>query len=456
MPHYERNIRFILFLILPILGFILGWSLSQKNSEYLPSDALTIEIKNKDSLEIPKIESLNIFRKTEPKNVDLDVFWETWNAMEANFLHQDRLETKEQIYGATKGLVKSLDDPYTVFMTPKENQEFEESINGEFEGIGAEITIKDDQLTIVSPLKGSPAEKSGLKPGDMIFKIDGEQSFGLSIEEAVMKIRGPKGEKVTLTVIRKEQKKPIDIVIVRDNIIIHAVEWEKKDDIAIITISQFGNSAMKEFQEIASEILLESPRGIIVDLRNNGGGLLDICVKVLTEFLEESVVVKTKGLKFGDTGDLMSGRGGSFLDIPLVVLGNEGSASASEIFMGAIQDHNRGLFLGEKTFGKGSVQNVIPLSDGSSLKVTIAEWLTPNGRSINKEGIHPDEKIERTNEDYENNFDPAMERALDLVGTDEMIQILASDREWMHPPEKNLEISEENIILETIEDEIHD
>lgn len=471
MPHYERNIRFILFLILPILGFVLGWSLSQKNSEYFPGNIPVVEVEESDSLEMPEASSLSIFRKTEPKNVDLDIFWETWNAMEANFLHQDRLETKEQIYGATKGLIKSLDDPYTVFMTPKENKEFNESINGEFEGIGAEITVKDDQLTIVSPLKGSPAEKSGLKPGDVIFKIDGEQSFGLSIEEAVMKIRGPKGEKVTLTVIRKEKKKPIDIVIVRDNIIIHAVEWEKKDDIAIITISQFGNGAMKEFQDIASEILLESPRGIIVDLRNNGGGLLDICVKILSEFIEEKVVVKTRGRKFGDTGDLMSGRGGSFLDTPLIVLGNEGSASASEIFVGAIQDHNRGLFLGEKTFGKGSVQNVIPLSDGSSLKITIAEWLTPDGRSINEKGIEPDEKIERTEEDYESDYDPVMERALDLVGTEEMTQILASERDWMNPPEEkleipetiskdeenkdkeNLETSEEEAVLETTEDE---
>lgn len=433
MPHFERNIRLIRFIILPILGFLLGWTLSQKNSR-VPTNVSTKEEIKLEEKKIPLLEkSTHFFKKKEAKNVDLDIFWETWNAMEANFLYQENLNTKDQIYGSTKGLVKSLSDPYTVFMSPQETQEFDESINGEFEGIGAEISIRDDQLTIVAPLKGSPAEKSGLKPGDIIYKIDDETSFGMTIEEAVMKIRGPKGGKVTLTVLRKEEKKPIEIVIVRDNIVIYSVEWEMKDSIAVITISQFGSNVTKEFLDIVSEVLLESPRGVIVDLRNNGGGLLDACVKILSDFLSEKVVVKTKGRKFGDTGDLMSGRDGAFLDMPLVVLTNEGSASASEIFAGAIQDHNRGLVLGEKTFGKGSVQNVIPLSDGSSLKVTIAEWLTPNGRSIHKEGIEPDEIIELSKEDEEN--DPVMQRALDLVGTEEMTQILSSERHWMKSAE---------------------
>lgn len=452
MPHYQRNIRFILFIILPILGFLLGWILSQKNSKVLinvpPREIISTEEKK-----IPLLEkSANFFKKKEAKDVDLDIFWETWNAMEANFLYQEKLKTKDQVYGATKGLVKSLTDPYTVFMSPKETQEFDESINGEFEGIGAEISIRDDQLTIVAPLKGSPAEKSGLKPGDIIYKINDETSFGMTVEEAVMKIRGPKGGKITLTVLRKDEKKPIEIVIIRDNIVIYSVEWEMKDSVAVITISQFGSNVTKEFLDIVSEILLESPRGIIVDLRNNGGGLLDACVKILTDFLPEKIVVKTKGRKFGDTGDLMSGRDGSFLNTPLVVLTNEGSASASEIFAGAIQDHNRGLVLGAKTFGKGSVQNVIPLSDGSSLKVTIAEWLTPNGRSIHEEGIEPDEFIEPS-EDGET--DPAMQRALDLVGTEEMTQILASERHWMKSPEElEKEKLEEIQAIDTTETEV--
>lgn len=435
MPHKERNLRFIYFLILPVLTFLLGWSLSQKNYY-----ATTLQQQQNASLTDVKtsteqktetlIEPEKDFEKVDAKNIDLDIFWETWNAMEANFLYQEKLKTKEQVYGATKGIVDSLGDPYTVFMTPEENAEFEASISGHFEGIGAEITIKEEQLTVVSPIKGSPAEKAGLKPGDVIFKIDDEASFGMSIEEAVLKIRGPKGEKVTLSILREGKKKPLDIVIIRDSIQIKSVEWEMQEEIAVVTISQFGNEVVSEFREAMTKIVLESPQGMILDLRNNGGGLLDASIRIMTEFMEEQPVVKTRGRKFGESGDLITGRDGAFLDLPLIVLTNEGTASASEIFAGAIQDHNRGLVLGTKTFGKGSVQNVIPLNSGASLKVTIAEWLTPKGRFIHKKGISPDEEIKRTDEDWENEKDPVIERALDIIGTDEMNTIMQSERAW--------------------------
>ncbi|MCF7830415.1 S41 family peptidase [Candidatus Gracilibacteria bacterium] len=422
MPNYERNIRLILFLILPILGFLLGWSLSQKNAG---PPAVTVKIeetKGAEVIEIPQIKPKK--RNIKPKNVDLDIFWETWNSMEENFLHNEKLNVREQIYGATKGLISSLKDPYTVFMTPEDTQKFEESISGEFEGIGAEIAIRNEQLVVVSPLKGSPAELAGLRAGDVIFKIDNEPTIGISVEEAVTRIRGPKGEKVALTVLRNGEKNPIEITIVRDNIILKSVEWKMKDDVAVVTVSQFGTEMTREFQEAIPEILLQNPRGMILDFRNDGGGLLDACVKLASEFLDQKVIVKTKGRNFGDSGEIMSGNSGAFLDMPLVVLINKGSASASEIFAGSIQDHYRGVILGEKSFGKGSVQNVIPLSDGSSLKVTIAEWLTPGGKSINEVGIEPDEEIKITEEDLSEGRDPVLDRALDLVGTDEAKDIL--------------------------------
>jgi len=422
MPNYERNIRLILFLILPILGFLLGWSLSQKNA-VSPTVTVKIEETNsEDVIEIPQIKSKK--RNTKPKNVDLDIFWETWNSMEENFLHNEKLNVREQLYGATKGLISSLKDPYTVFMTPEDTKKFEESISGEFEGIGAEIAIRNDQLVVVSPLKGSPAELAGLRAGDIIFKIDNEPTIGISVEEAVTRIRGQKGEKVVLTVLRNGEKTPIEVTIVRDNIVIKSIEWEMKDDVAVVTISQFGTEMTREFQEAIPEILLQNPRGMILDFRNDGGGLLDACVKLSSEFLDQKVIVRTKGRNFGDSGEIMSGNSGAFLGMPLVVLINKGSASASEIFAGAIQDHYRGVILGEKSFGKGSVQNVIPLSDGSSLKVTIAEWLTPEGKSINEVGIEPDEEIKITEEDLEEGRDPILDRALDLVGTDEARDIL--------------------------------
>ena len=430
MPNFQRNIRLVSFLFLPICGFLLGWTLNQKIQTPPPIE------KKIEKTEIPVFEiPIKTRTKSTPKNVDLSIFWETWNLMEKNFLYPEKLKTKNQIYGAARGLVTSLEDPYTVFMDPTETHEFEESINGEFEGIGAEIAIKENQLTIVAPLKGSPAELAGLKAGDKIFKINDEPTFGISISKAVTKIRGPKGEKVMLTILRENQKKPLEITIVRDTIVLENLKWEIKNNVAIIELSQFGTDSAIEFQKIIEKILTENPRGIILDLRNNGGGLLDVCVKIATEFFDQKIIVKTKGRKFGDTGDIVSGANGKFLKIPLIVLINRGSASASEIFAGAVKDHNRGLLLGEKTFGKGSVQNVIPLSDGSSLKVTIAEWLTPHEKSIHEIGISPDEKIEITDDDFENDRDPVLSRALDLVGTEEMQKILEN---------KNKKISKKN------------
>ncbi|MCF7917779.1 S41 family peptidase [Candidatus Gracilibacteria bacterium] len=448
MPHYERNIRLILFLILPILGFLLGWSLSQKTTDNHKENPITVNIETPTSVKEQLLDELKpqiklIKRNNKAKDVDLSIFWETWNLLEENFLHQDRFKVQKQIYGAAQGLVNSLEDPYTVFMTPEETKKFEESISGEFEGVGAEIGMKKGQLVIISPIKGAPAELAGLKSGDAIFKIDGEQTHGLSIEEAVTRIRGPKGEKVVLTILREGEKNPLDITIVRDNIVVKSLEWKMEGDIAVLTVSQFGTELVREFQGAMAEIVLQKPRGMILDLRNNGGGLLDACVKIASEFLDQQVVVRTKGRKFGDSGDIISSRDGTFLDVPLIVLVNQGSASASEIFSGAIQDHKRGVLLGQKTFGKGSVQNVIPLSDGSSLKVTIAEWLTPSGRSIQEKGIDPDEVIERSEDDFDSNNDPVMERALKLIGTDEMKERLSSEAEKEATPEEEHPISTE-------------
>ena len=432
MPHYERNVRFILFLILPILGFLLGWSLSQKNSH--PQNGSGVEVKIETNQEdfaslLEEKPRRPLFRRmTQPKDVDLSILWEAWNVLEANFLYKDNFKTQAQVYGATKGIVDSLDDPYTVFMTPDETQSFEESITGEFEGIGAEIAIRDDKLTIVSPLKGSPSELAGLRSGDIVYQIDEDPTYGITIEEAVTRIRGPKGEKVILTVIREGERKPIDITIVRDTIVIESVEWEMNEKVAVVSIAQFGTEAVSAFREILPEMILQRPEGMVIDLRNNGGGLLDVCLKIAEEFFADQIVVKTSGRRFGDTGSIRVNGGGAFLEMPLVILVNKGSASASEIFAGAVQDHDRGIVLGEKTFGKGSVQNVIPLSDGSSLKVTIAEWHTPEGRSIHDEGIAPDEDVEMTFEDAEEDRDPVLDRAMELLTTEEYDQILEAKK----------------------------
>ncbi|HEY5714711.1 MAG TPA: S41 family peptidase [Candidatus Gracilibacteria bacterium] len=416
MVHYQRNVRIVTYLLLPVLGFVLGWNLSVKNQHQQLSQVKEIQETPKEDLvtEMP-ITVATKYKKTNPDKVDMDIFWDTWGAMEANFLYKDKIKAQDLIYGATKGMIDALGDPYTSFLNPKDTDKFEENLSGEFQGIGAEIGIREERLTVISPLKKSPAELAGLRSGDQIYQIDGESTINITLEEAVLKIRGPKGEKVTLTVIREGERKPLDIVVVRDNIVIQAVEWRKEDDLAVIEISSFGNNVVREFSQVVSEIMLESPRGIILDLRNNPGGLLPDSVKVAGDFMPDKVIVKTRGLSYGGSSELRSGREGAFADLPLVVLANEGSASASEIFAGAVQDHHRGVIIGQKTYGKGSVQQVIPMFDGSSLKVTILEWLTPEGRSIHDIGIQPHEEVERTFENIDEGVDPQMERAIQII-----------------------------------------
>jgi len=466
MPHYQRNIKFILFLILPILGFLLGWSLSQKNIEnqqYFKDSEITKEDNklNKEKTSIKKIfgNKPSLLKKAEPKNVDLSEFWLVWNTLENNYLDPEKFDTKSQIDGAIKGLVDSLGDDYTTFMTSEDHEKFEESMSGKFEGIGAEIDKKDKQIIIVSPLKNSPAESAGLKTDDIIFKVNGETTFNWSIEKAITKIRGPKGEKVDLTVLREGERKPLEISIVRDDILLPTVELKMvgaEKDIAHISIYQFGNNVTQDFSNIIQEVLLKSPTGIIIDLRGNGGGLLTACVKLISEFIEAKPVVQTSGRKFGDSGELLSHRDGSFLNTPLIVLVDKGSASASEIFAGAVQDYRRGVIIGKTTFGKGTVQNLMPIGEnGAALKVTIAQWLTPNGKSINKEGITPDIIIDTEKDVPTKDYDPFLEKAIEVMNSDTMKEILNTPSEKLSDKKGSkivdIEVKEEDSNLEKTE-----
>lgn len=430
MPHYKRNLRFLLFLVFPVLAFLLGWSLNQQQNQRSPLLTTSPSTEVSSTKEVKNfLDPIKLRRRSDPRDVDLSALWEVWNTLDSNFLYQDRFKAQNQIYGAIKGLVASLEDPYTVFMTPTETRDFEESMSGEFEGIGAEIAVKKNRLTVVTPLKGTPAELAGLRSGDRILKIDDISTFDMSINEAITKIRGPRGQKVVLTVERDGDTQPHEVTIVRDTIIVNDFSWKMQEDIAVLEITQFGTELISQFSTALPSLLLEKPSGIIIDLRNNGGGLLDASVKVLDQFFDEQVLVTTNGRQIGQVEDLQSKRGGAFLETPVIILVNRGSASASEIFAGAIQDTHRGLILGEQTFGKGSVQNVIPMAGGASLKVTIAEWLTPNGRSIHDVGITPDIEATRTREEFEKNEDPVMERAFELFGSEEMQQILNTQTE---------------------------
>jgi len=317
------------------------------------------------------------------------------------------------------GAVAGLGDPYSVFFPPKDAQEFQNELSGQFEGIGAEVAIKNQELVVVTPLDDSPALKAGLKAGDFIYKIDGTATAGLSVEEAVAKIRGTAGTKVILTIVRKGQDKPIEVPIVRAQIEVKSVSYEIKEvngkKIGYLKISRFGDDTEGLFNQAVSDFLVKNVNGIAVDLRNNPGGYLDTAVALAGNWVEEGKTVVIQ--RYGDgTEDTHKSKGPARLSgIPTVVLINGGSASASEILSGALHDHNLAQLVGEKSFGKGSVQELIDLRDNAELKITVAKWLTPNGHDLNKDGLEPDVKVELTDADFQADKDPQLDKAFEVL-----------------------------------------
>jgi carboxyl-terminal processing protease len=349
------------------------------------------------------------------QDIDFALFWEVWDYLHKNYVDQDKISDKSLFYGALKGMVAAVDDPYTIFMDPKISKEFNDDLSGTFEGIGAEIGIKDDILTVVAPLPDMPAEKAGLKAGDKILAIDKELTTGMSVDMAVSKIRGDKGTEVILTIGRIGQEGTKDYPIKRDKIVVKSVKTEmRKDGYYVVTISSFNNDTMDLFNQAITDILQKNPKGIILDLRNNPGGYLEMAIEMASKWIGEGVIVSEQFSESRKNDHLSRGRA-VLKDYKTVVLVNEGSASASEIVAGALQDYGKAVILGAKTFGKGSVQSLNELKDGSSIKITVAKWLTPKGRSINELGIEPDRKVNLNLEDFNNDKDPQLDRALDIL-----------------------------------------
>lgn len=331
------------------------------------------------------------------EHADLSLFWDVWSLVKENYVNIENVEEQNQIYGAIAGMVEALGDPYSVFMNPEESEQFESSLDGELQGIGAELTIEDGRLVIVAPLKDSPAEEAGLLPGDHIYLVNGEPTSEMTLWEAIMNIRGEPDTQVTLTLLREGVEEPIEITITRQEIQVPSVELtyhkEEGKTWAHLAIYQFGDDTYNEFEAAVQDLLLNNIDGLVLDLRMNGGGYLDISVEMLSEFFADErtgVIVKRRNA----TDEYIKTTGGGRLtELPLVVLVDEGSASAAEILAGALQDYKRGLLMGEQSFGKGSVQELKSLSDGSSLRLTIAKWYTPNERSIDDTGITPDIQV---------------------------------------------------------------
>lgn len=336
--------------------------------------------------------------------------------LQDEYIEPAALDDQKMIYGAAAAMVAAVGDPHTAFVEPAAAAIIDEDMQGSFEGIGATVDMVDGQVVIVRPLPGSPAEQAGIKAGDVILAADDSPLEGMSLTDAITLIRGPRGSKVALLIQREGVAEPFVIEVVRDRIELETVEYRMLDDgIAYVRLAEFNAVAGDKLDEALKELLAQNPKGLILDLRDNPGGYLHIAVDVAGQFLERNTLILTERLRDQPDQEFRVRGAGRATQVPLAVLVNGGSASASEIVAGAVQDHARGTLVGETTFGKGSVQQTHTLSDGSSLRVTIARWLLPGGRNLDGDGIVPDVQVDYTAEDFEAGRDPQLDAARDLL-----------------------------------------
>lgn len=352
-----------------------------------------------------------------PGQLNFSLFWDAYNKLQQKFIDPTKMDNQKVLYGAIEGMTKSLGDPYTDFFDPNQAKMFQQDLQGSFEGIGVEVGMKKDQLTVIAPLQNTPGERAGLKSGDIVVKIDGKDTSSMAADDAVNLIRGPKGTSVTLTIFREGWSSTKDIKITRDTINVPSMKWTLKDNnIAYIQLFQFNQNLGTDFKKAAQEILASPAKKIILDLRNNPGGYLDVCQDIAGWFLQKDQTVTIEDFGDGKTKQYYKSQGnGALADYPTVILINQGSASASEILAGALRDNRNIQLIGNKSFGKGSVQEVDDLRGGSFLKVTIAKWLTPKGNSISEVGLDPDIKIDITDQDVQNKRDPQLDKALEII-----------------------------------------
>ncbi|MFW6068439.1 MAG: S41 family peptidase [Chloroflexota bacterium] len=350
---------------------------------------------------------------------DLELFWEVWNIVQSEY--DGAIPDDEDLtYAAIEGLLESLGDDYTRFAPPDLAARMRESLQGSFEGIGAFVNENEEGLTeIVRPMAGQPAAIAGLRAGDVVIGVDGESVIGQSLDEVIAQIRGPEGTEVNLTIRREGEEDPLEFTVQRQLIEIPVIESEMlEDDIAYVRLTSFNRNADTQLRETMQELLAQDPTGLVLDLRDNPGGLLDQTVSISDYFLPEGVVLFERSSTFDLDQEHRSVTGDAGEDIPMVVLVNAASASASEIVAGAIQDRDRGVLIGETTFGKGSVQVTHALSDDSELRVTIARWYTPNNQSIDGNGIAPDIEVPTPTE-LGGDEDPQLQRAVEYLLTGE-------------------------------------
>ncbi len=406
---YKGVQKFFVGSALAVLIFAGGYTFAQWQNGRSPAPSLVKRFVNSPNSEVVTA-------------ADFGKFWEVWKRLEKSYVDPAKLDYAEMTWGAMEGLAQSLGDPYTQYLPPKENKAANEDLNGSFFGVGIELGYREGTLAVVSPIANSPAERAGVRAGDLILKIKDEDkeletdTRGMSLPTAVTHIRGDKGTEVVLTLYRDGEAKEFEVNLVRDEIVVPSVELAFVENAgrsyAHLQLHRFGGRTDREWGEKVAEIIAKRPAGVVLDLRNNPGGYLDGAVYVASEFLASGVIVKQEGRSSGETYSV--NRNGSLVSIPLVVLINQGSASASEIVAGALQDNKRAKIVGEQSFGKGTVQEVQDLSDGSSLHVTVAKWILPSGSWIGEKGVTPDVVVEDLPaKEGEEEVDEQLEKALE-------------------------------------------
>jgi len=357
-----------------------------------------------------------------PEKLDFSLFWEAWETLEEQYIEPQKIDTQKAIYGAISGMLESLSDPYTVFMDPDKSKIFAEDIAGRFEGVGMEIGIRKGELQVIAPLEGTPAYRAGIKTGDKIIKIDDKPSLDMNVDEAVSLIRGPAGTEVVLTIFREDWEETKDFKLVREIINIPSLKWElltstgeageQEGDIAYLRIYHFTQRASYDFNNTAREILNSPAKKIILDLRNNPGGYLNVAQDISSWFLKKDQVIAIQD--FGGKKkeeEYKTDKDGLLSEYPVVCLINGGTASGAEIMAGALKDNREITLIGERSFGKGLIQELFELRDGSKLKITIAKWLTPKRNSISEKGIEPDIEVKAV----EGDKDLQLEKAIEII-----------------------------------------
>ena len=344
------------------------------------------------------------------------IFWEAWEIVERDFFHPDREpQALDMTYGAIRGMVASMGDPNTLFVEPAQTSIWEQDLQGEFEGIGATVNMEDGRLVIIQPLPSSPAEKAGLLPNDIVLTVDGLSIEGIELLEAISLIRGPEGTVVILGISREGRDGVFDVSVERGRIELATLDAELLDDgIAYVRLLEFNGRADSLMRSALERLMDQEPKGLIIDLRSNPGGFLGTAVDIGSQFIDKGIILIERS-KNGVEREHRARKGGLATEVPLVVLVDGGSASASEIVAAAVQDHKRGILVGQPTHGKGSVQNTHHLSDGSSIRVTVSRWYTPNDREISPQGLTPDIAVEMTAEDMAQGRDPQLARAREYL-----------------------------------------